>query len=178
MLRLVIALVVVSLVSLPLDGEEKNKVPSLTVKSADGKETYDILKLVEKGPVLVRLTCACRGCDIELPFFQKLQTAYEKKGLRTLAIFREDPDFTKKYVAKNKVKFLWAVDPAGKTWKIFDTKTMPTNILVDKGGKVVRVLKGCSFDGRNAQKLSRQIAEILDTPEVQIFSKKDKKLKK
>jgi len=50
--------------------------------------------------VLVRLTCACSGCDKELPQFQKLQAAYDAKGLRTVAVFKEKPD-TAEFYANN-----------------------------------------------------------------------------
>ena len=43
-------------------------------------------------------------------------------------------------------------------------KAMPTNILIDKGGKVVKVVPGCTKDGKNAQTLSAEIAKLLQHP--------------
>jgi peroxiredoxin len=140
----------------------------VVLPAPDGKETYDLAKLAADGPVLVRLTCACSGCDQELPFFQKLQTAYEGKGLKTLAAFQDKPDAVSAYVAKKDVRFLWVADPKGDLWKTFDTKTMPTNILIDKGGRIVKVLSGCTKDGKNAQALSGEIAKLLQTKEVAV----------
>src|SRR5207253_2559987 len=37
--------------------------PAFTVPAADGSKTLDLGDLLGKGPVLVRLTCACSGCD-------------------------------------------------------------------------------------------------------------------
>jgi len=55
--------------------EEKAKqAPKIVLKSPDGKKSYDLAKLTAEGPVLVRLTCACSGCDQELPFFQKKES--------------------------------------------------------------------------------------------------------
>ena len=31
---------------------------------------------------------------------------------------------------------LYTVDTAGKSWDVFQTKTMPTNFLIEKGGKI------------------------------------------
>src|SRR5262249_11323610 len=137
--------------------------PKVVLKSPDGKQSYDLAKLVAEGPVLVRLTCACSGCDQELPYFQKLQAAYDGKGLRTLAVFQEQPEVAKEYVDKKDVKFLWVTDPKGDLWKTFDAKAMPTNILIDKGGRVVKVLAGCTRDGKNAQTLSTEVAKLLKT---------------
>ena len=36
-------------------------------------------------------------------------------------------------------------------WDAFETKSMPTNILVSKGGTIVTVVKGCKRDGSNAE---------------------------
>src|SRR5207249_2178223 len=141
-------------------------------QSPDGKKSYDLAKLTAQGPVLVRLTCACTGCDKELPYFQKLQAAYNAKGLTTVAVFREKAESLESYTVKKGVSFLWLADPQGDMWKTFDAKAMPTNILIDKGGKVVCVVPGCTYDGRNAQTLSAAIARILGTTEVQIADAK------
>jgi hypothetical protein len=45
---------------------------------------------------------------------------------------------------------------------------MPTNILIDKGGKVVKIVPGCTKDGKNAQVLSAEIAKLLKTDEAKV----------
>jgi peroxiredoxin len=156
----------------PAFSDEPKTAPKVILKSPDGKQSYDLSKLVEKGPVLVRLTCACTGCDAECGYFQKLQEAYDAKGLQTVAVFREKPEALESYVVKKKINFMWLSDPKGDLWKTFDSKAMPTNILIDKGGKVVRIVPGCTKDGKNAQTLSAEIARILQTPVVQIVESK------
>ena len=148
--------------------EPAKQAPKVVLKSPDGKKSYDLAKLTEKGPVLVRLTCACTGCDQELPFFQKLQTAYQDKGLITLAVFQEKPESLDQYVVKKGISFLWLADPTRAMWKMFDAQQMPTNILIDKGGKVVKVIPGCTKDGKNAQSLSGEVAKLLKTDVAQI----------
>jgi peroxiredoxin len=156
--------------------EEKPKTaPKVVLKSPDGKKTIDLKKLTDEGPVLVRLTCACSGCDQELPFFQKLQAGYNSKGLKTIAVFREKPEAASNYVVKKGVDFFWLSDPKGEMWKTFDAKAMPTNILIDKGGKVVKVLSGCTKDGKNAQTISAEVAKLLKTTEVVVREQPKKK---
>jgi peroxiredoxin len=152
--------------------EEGKQAPKVVLKSPDGKKTIDLAKLTSEGPVLVRLTCACSGCDKELVFFKNLQAAYNDKGLKTVAIFREKPEATSNYAVKNGLKFLWAADPKGEMWKTFDAKTMPTNILIGKGGKVVKVVPGCALNGRNAQVLSAEVAKLLGTKEAPVVDTK------
>ena len=146
-----------------LAGEPASEAPKVVLKSADGKKEVDLAKLLEHGPVLVRLTCACSGCDQELPYFQKLQDAYNDKGLQTIAVFQEKPEAASTYAVKKGLKFQWLADPKREMWKTFDAKTMPTNILIDKGGKVVKVVEGCTRDGKNAQTLSVEVARLLKT---------------
>jgi peroxiredoxin len=153
-------------------GEQPKQAPKVVLQSPDGKKSYDLAKLVAEGPVLVRLTCACSGCDLELPYFQKLQAAYNAKGLQTLAVFREKAEAAENYAVQKGVKFLWLADPKGELWNTFDAKAMPTNILIDKGGRVVRVVPGCTRDGKNAQLLSAEIANLLRTPVAQIVEPK------
>jgi len=155
--------------------EPAKQAPKVVLQSPDGKKSYDLGKLVEEGPVLVRLTCACSGCDKELAQFQKLQEAYNAKGLKTLAVFREKAESTSDYAVKKNLKFLWLSDPKGDLWKTFDAKAMPTNILIDKGGRVVKVLGGCTVDGKNAQALSKEIAALLKTDEVKVVEETKKK---
>jgi peroxiredoxin len=154
------------------DKDTPKQAPKIVLQSPDGKKSYDLEKLTAEGPVLVRLTCACTGCDQELAYFQKLQAAYNTKGLQTIAVFREKPEAVESYAVKKDLKFLWLSDPKGDLWKTFDSKAMPTNILIDKGGKVVKIVPGCTKDGKNAQVLSAEIAKLLRTEEAAIVEKK------
>jgi peroxiredoxin len=165
------AVTVVVIASIAGAGEPLKQAPPVVLRSADGKKAYDLGQLAAEGPVLVRLTCACSGCDAELPFFQKLQAAYDAKGLKTVAVFRERPEDIKEYVAKKDIRFLWVEDPKGEMWKTFAATTMPTNILIDRGGRVVKVVAGCKRDGKNAQVLSAEIARLLHTPEMRVVNK-------
>src|SRR5216110_3419760 len=109
--------------------EPAKQAPKIVLQSPDGKKSYDLAKLTAEGPVLVRLTCACSGCDQELPFFQKLQAAYDTNGLKTLAVFREKPEDASSYAVEKDIQFLWLSDPKGELWQTFDAKAMPTNLL-------------------------------------------------
>ena len=169
MRRLLTATVALFVLAATSVAEEPGKV---VLTSPDGKKTYNLAELTAKGPVLVRLTCACSGCDAEVAHFKKLQAAYNGKGLQTLAVFQEKPEAASDYTTKKGLNFLWLADPKGSAWKTFGAKTMPTNILIDKGGKVVKVLPGCTRDGKNAQILSGEIAKLLKTDEVKIVAAK------
>src|SRR5437773_1353446 len=83
--------------------------PEFKIKDSSGNE-IDLAALTAKGPVLVRLTCGCLGCNKELPYFQELHAAYKDKGLVSLAIFREPDVKVEAYVKEKKLDMLYAVD--------------------------------------------------------------------
>ena len=137
--------------------------PDFKIKDANGK-LIDLALLTAEGPVLVRLTCGCSGCDKELGYFQALHEAYRGKGLTSVAIFKEPDAKVESYVKEKKLHMRYAVDTEGTSWNIFQTKTMPTNFLIEKGGKIRRIAAGCDPSGLVAQNLSEEAAKLVGTP--------------
>jgi peroxiredoxin len=116
----------------------------------------------------VRLTCGCSGCDKELAYFQALHNAYKDAGLTSLAVFREPDVKVAAYVKEKKLNMLYAVDTKGASWNVFGTKTMPTNYLIEKGGKVVAVAAGCDPTGLLAKRLSEKAARTVNAAPVDV----------
>ena len=134
--------------------------PTFKIKDTSGKQ-INLTKLTAKGPVLVRLTCGCLGCDRELPYFQALHEAYKKDGIRLVAIFAEPDEKFAKYAKTKKLNMQYALDPKRNSWKVFGTKTMPSNFLIGKGGKVVAISKGCDPSGLIARNLGDKTAKLV-----------------
>jgi peroxiredoxin len=144
-----------------------SQAPEFKIKDSSGKE-IDLADLTAKGPVLVRLTCGCTGCDKELAYFQELHSAYKDKGLVSLAVFREPDAKVQAYVQEKKLDMMYAVDTQGDSWKVFQTKTMPTNILIDKGGKIINIAAGCDPSGLLATKVSEKAAKLVNAEKVDV----------
>ena len=144
-----------------------SQAPAFQIKDSQGK-LVDLKKLTAKGPVLVRLTCGCSGCDKELAYFQSLHKAYSGKGLTSLAIFRMPDEKVEEYVKQKKLNMLYAVDKEGKSWATFQTKTMPTNFLIEKGGRIRSIAAGCDPNGLIANILSEKVADLLGTETVEL----------
>ena len=144
--------------------------PEFKFKDANGKE-IDLAELTAKGPVLVRLTCGCSGCDKELAYFQAMHEGYKDLGLTSVAIFREPDSKVASYVKEKKLNMLYAVDTKGDAWNVFETKTMPTNFLIAKGGKIVSVAAGCDPSGLLAKKLSEKVAKTVNSDTVDVQKK-------
>ncbi len=151
--------------------------PTFKIKDSSGK-LIDLAELTAKGPVLVRLTCGCAGCDKELGYFQEINDAYKSQGLTCLFVFKEPDDKMAKYAAEKKLTMLYAVDSKGESWTTFQTKTMPTNFLIEKGGKIVSIAAGCDVSGLVANKVSEKAAKLVGTDPVNVQSKVEKREKK
>ena len=147
-----------------------DQAPDFKIKDSQGHE-INLADLTAKGPVLVRLTCGCSGCDKELAYFQELHEAYKGKGLTSVAVFREPDAKVAKYVEEKKLNMLYAVDTKGASWQVFQTKTMPSNFLIDKGGKIISVAKGCDPSGLLASRLSKDVAGLVSADQVDVQAK-------
>ena len=135
----------------------------------------DLAALTAQGPVLVRLTCGCLGCNKELPYFQELHAAYKDKGLTSLAVFREPDAKVEAYVKEKKLNMLYAVDPKGESWKVFATTTMPSNFLIEKGGRIAAISTGCDTSGLLAARLSEKAAALVGATTVDVRGKVESK---
>jgi peroxiredoxin len=136
--------------------------PAFKIKDATGKDLI-LAELTAKGPVLVRLTCGCAGCDKELSYFQQIHDTYKNCGLTSLFIFKESDAKIAKYAVDRKLNMLYAVDPKGQSWEVFETKTMPTYFLIEKGGKIIAIAEGCDPSGLLANRLSEKTAKLVGT---------------
>ncbi len=141
--------------------------PDFKIKDATGK-VIDLAELTAKGPVLVRLTCGCSGCDKELAYFQQLSGAYKGQGLISLYVFKEPDAKMAGYAATKQLDVLYAVDPKGESWGTFQTKSMPTNFLIEKGGRVVSIAAGCDPSGLLANAVSQKTGKLLKTDAVDV----------
>jgi peroxiredoxin len=147
-----------------------DQAPEFKIKDAAGKE-INLADLTAKGPVLVRLTCGCSGCDKELAYFQQIHEEYKAQGLTSLLVFREPDEKVAKYVAEKKLNTLYAVDSKGDSWTVFQTKTMPTNFLIQKGGKIASIAAGCDPSGLLANMVSEKTAKVVGATAVDVKAK-------
>ena len=163
----------------PKKVDQGTQAPDFKFKDVNGKE-INLSDLTAKGPVLVRLTCGCSGCDKELAYFQAIHEGYKDLGLTSIAIFREPDSKVAAYVKEKKLNMLYAVDTKGDAWNTFETKTMPTNFLIEKGGKIIKVAAGCDPSGLLLKKVSEEVAKTVKGEVVDVQKKvaEDAKAKK
>ena len=74
---------------------------------------------------------------------------------------------------EKKLKMLYAVDSKGESWNVFKTKTMPTNILIEKGGRISAIAAGCDASGLVAQRLSEKAATLTGSTAINVKANVD-----
>lgn len=156
------ALLVSSLAALAADPAPVavgQQAPAFKIRDSAGNE-IDLAALTASGPVLVRLTCGCLGCNKELPYFQELHAAYKDKGLTSLAIFREPDAKVEAYVKEKHLDMRYAIDSKGESWKVFE-----------KGGKISAISTGCDTSGLLASRLSEKAAALVGAEKVDVQAK-------
>ena len=90
-------------------------------------------------------------------------------------MFKEPDAKMAKYAKDKKIDVLYAVDEKGGSWDIFQTKTMPTNFLIGKGGKIVSIAYGCDPSGLLANTVSEKAGKLVGAAAVDVKSKVEAK---
>ena len=104
----------------------------------------------------------------------EISETYKAQGLVSLYVFKEPDEKMAKYAKEKKLDMLYAVDPKGDSWGTFQTKAMPVNFLIAKGGKIVSIATGCEPNGLVANAVSQKAGKLLNTEPVDVKSDKKK----
>jgi peroxiredoxin len=118
--------------------------PDFTLTDLTGKTVNFNEVLRDNKVVLINFGASwCVPCRMEMPGFEKLYNAKKSEGFTILAI-DEDSEREKldAYLKEKAVSFPVLIDTEGKIAKQFGLRAFPTTILVDRNGKILRVIEG------------------------------------
>jgi thiol-disulfide isomerase/thioredoxin len=77
----------------------------------------------------------CGPCRQSFPWMQALKTSYENQGLAIVAVNVDaDRADAEKFLAQYKPTFDVRFDPQGKIAELYNIKTMPSSVLIDRHG--------------------------------------------
>jgi peroxiredoxin len=135
------------------------KVSDFALTDTEGN-VYRLSDLTKQGPVLIQFACMiCNACPRELPYMEKIQEAYQDKGLKVLAIFREGRAMVEPYAKRRQSSVPFLLDSDRAVAKRLGVDVDPTVVLIGKNGKVASVCLGYSW--RNVNPLSEKVATLL-----------------
>src|SRR5882672_12947007 len=153
------AALVAAAVGTPAAVTPSTKAPDFALRSLEGPN----LRLQEqRGRVVMVNFWAtwCGPCRIEMPHLARLYDKYRASGFQLLGInIDEDPRQAATVATKLGLRFPVLFDTEKKVSKLYDLSTMPSNVLIDRDGKVRYIHRGYR-DGYE-DTYEKQIRELL-----------------
>ena len=81
----------------------------------------------------------CTACERERPKLARLDAAYRAQGLRVIGLnVGEEPSVVSAYLAQNPVPYAVYLDPDFRIADALGDNRLPTLLLVDQSGRIVR----------------------------------------
>ena len=114
--------------------------PNLTLKKMNGK-SVKLSEYLNKGPVLINFWATwCSPCKKEMVFLDQFERRYKDNGLSILSISIDSQKslaHVRSYIRANNYTYDVFLDPNRQVFKKLNGNLMPTNVLIDKNGKVL-----------------------------------------
>lgn len=119
--------------------------PELELATLDGT-AVDLARIAGDNELVVVNFWAtwCQPCRIEMPQLERLYAEYGEQGLEVLAISAEDRATVETFLAAHPYSFPILLDPDGVVTRRYGVEAIPTTVMVDTDGHVIRTRTGVS----------------------------------
>lgn len=136
-------------------------VPSFSCTTLDGK-IINIRELKNQAVLINFFATWCSACNMEMPRLENdIWQKFKKTGFVVLAIGREHTKTElERYRNEKKLTFWMAPDPHREIFRLFATKNIPRNVLIDRSGKIVYQLLG--YTPEDFQRLIESVQSVLN----------------
>ena len=119
--------------------------PTFELATLDGTD-MDLAQIAgENKIVLVNFWATwCQPCRLEMPQLERIYDEYHGQGLEILAISAEDSSTIEAFLAEHPYSYPILVDPDRLVSERYGIEAIPTTVLIDSEGEVIRVRTGLS----------------------------------
>ncbi|MCU1808188.1 thiol-disulfide oxidoreductase ResA [Cytobacillus firmus] len=122
--------------------EEGTAAPDFSLETLNG-EQIRLSDLKGKGVFLNFWGTWCKPCEKEMPYMENQYKQYKEKGVEILAINIDESDLAvSTFVKKHNLTFPILMDRGSVVTELYNIGPIPTTILIDKDGNVVKTLTG------------------------------------
>lgn len=122
--------------------EEGTAAPDFSLETLNG-EQIRLSDLKGKGVFLNFWGTWCKPCEKEMPYMENQYKKFKDKGVEILAVNIDESDFSvSTFVKRHNLTFPILMDRGSVVTELYNIGPIPTTILIDKSGKVVKVLTG------------------------------------
>lgn len=159
-ITLLCILLALSGISTPSFADTNRLAPNCTLTGMDGVQHYDLQQF--KGQVVYVDFWAswCAPCAKSFPFLNNLETDFQQRGLKIVAInMDEELDAGKNFLTLHPANFTVALDSSKQCAPAFDVQAMPSSYLVDRKGFIRKMSMG--FKQADAGQLRTTIEQLL-----------------
>ena len=141
---------------------ERARVPALKLRTVAG-ESLNMEKMLDAGPVVIAFWATwCHPCLAELPELEAIYRRHRDRGLTVIGLSVDGPrNFAKvrPFAAKLGLTFPIVVDEDGRIQRLLQVGAVPTTVVVDSAGVIVRVHEG--YRPGDSRTLEAEIAKLL-----------------
>ena len=124
--------------------------PAWSAKTIQGKAISSAQ--YQGKPVLLNFFgFTCTACRQEYPHLQTLQQRYSGKGFTVLSVSDDEkPEVAGTFAREVKATFPVIHDPEGKIFDAYTVGELPTNVIVGRNGKVLKIVEGLDLKALDA----------------------------
>ncbi|MDR4888766.1 thiol-disulfide oxidoreductase ResA [Fredinandcohnia sp. QZ13] len=117
--------------------------PDFVVTDLNGNEHHLSEYRGEKGVFLNFWGTWCEPCQREFPYIDTYYQEYKDQGVEVIAINVGEPKFSvNNFIKKYDLSFPVAIDKGNQLLNAYGIDPLPTTLLIDKDGKVVKIITG------------------------------------
>lgn len=139
-----------------------DKAPSFNLEKMDGGR-HKLEDFLGQGPVLLNFWASwCKPCKQEAPHLVKLYEKYKESGFHVVAISVDNvTSVSKVKPAARKLGLTYPVllDPQNQYSKRLSVAALPTSVLLDSAGQIVRTFTG--FRPGDEHEMAAEIQKLL-----------------
>jgi peroxiredoxin len=85
----------------------------------------------------------CKPCEKEMPYINKQYEVYKDQGVEVIAVNVGEPELSvRKFAERFGLKFPIVIDQQDQVMNAYDIDPLPTTFLIDKDGKIVKIITG------------------------------------
>lgn len=141
--------------------DEGEPAPAFSASKLGGQGSISLSSYRGKVVYLDFWASWCAPCQAALPALEELRKEFPADQFQVIAVNVDtDPEKALRLLAKHKIGYPSAADPAGRLPETFGLKTMPTSYLIDRAGVVRMVHPG--FRSSDVETLRARIKSLVE----------------
>lgn len=143
--------------------QARPEAPDFTLRDLDGHAFH--LKSQRGKAVLIEFWASwCGPCRIEMPFVEKLYRCFQHNGLVVVGINDEDPEVAQEFLQDKDFTFPMLVDANQEVASAYEVEAIPTLVLIDQEGNIVRRNVGLGDERKLRESLKKIGIDAHDRP--------------